>query len=149
MTDMMAEARTAFTTNGTSTSPALLAETQRVFSDVTRYPVEILEPDANIEEDLGIDSVKLGEIFAVLREKYDLPGMSDLRGEPEPARLRTIAGVAGVVAQYTRKSEPAPIIATQAPASADDLLAEIRGVISEITRYPIDILETDANLEED
>jgi acyl carrier protein len=149
MTDMMAGARTAFGTNGASASPALLSETQRIFSDVTRYPVEILEPDANIEEDLGIDSVKLGEIFAVLREKYDLPGMSDLRGELEPSRLRTIAGVAGVVAQYMRKREPAPVIATQEPRSADDLLAEIRGVFSEITRYPLEILEADANLEED
>src|SRR5438874_12462446 len=82
-------------------SPVLLADVQRIFSEVTRYPVEILEADASIEEDLGIDSVKLGEIFAVLREQYDLPAMSDLRGGLEPARLRTIAGVAGIVAQFT------------------------------------------------
>jgi len=149
MTDMMSGTRTTFITNGASAAPTLVAETQRIFSEVTRYPVEILEPDANIEEDLGIDSVKLGEIFAVLRDKYDLPGMSDLRGELEPVRLRTIAGVAGVVAQYMRKSEPAPVVGTQAPASAADLVDEIRGVFSEITRYPIDILEEDANLEED
>jgi len=37
---------------------------------VTRYPLDILELGANLEEDLGIDSVKLGEIFAVLRERY-------------------------------------------------------------------------------
>src|SRR5438874_5141285 len=82
-------------------SPALLADVQRIFSEVTRYPVEILEADASIEEDLGIDSVKLGEIFAALREKYNLPAMNDLRGDVEPERLRTIAGVAGIVAQFS------------------------------------------------
>jgi NAD(P)-dependent dehydrogenase (short-subunit alcohol dehydrogenase family)/acyl carrier protein len=115
---------------------------------VTRYPVEILEADANIEEDLGIDSVKLGEIFAVLREKYDLPAMSDLRGQLEPARLRTIANVAGVVAQFRRRAE---LVATTPPAarSTADLIDEIRVVFSEITRYPPDILDADASLEED
>src|SRR5262245_13492146 len=149
MKDMVVGANTISIANGASASPALLAETQRIFSAVTRYPVDILEPDANIEEELGIDSVKLGEIFAVLRDKYELPGMSDLRGDLDPARLRTIAGVAGVVAQYMRRSEAVPDVPTQAPASAADLIGEIRGVLSEITRYPVDILEADANLEED
>ena len=40
---------------------------QRVFAQVTRYPLEILDPQASLEEDLGVDSVKLGEVFAVRR----------------------------------------------------------------------------------
>lgn len=36
---------------------------QRLFAEVTRYPRELLEPNADLEEDLGIDSVKLGEIL--------------------------------------------------------------------------------------
>ena len=45
-----------------------LDQVRDIFCEVTRYPVDILEPHASLEEDLGIDSVKLGEIFAVLRE---------------------------------------------------------------------------------
>ena len=45
----------------------LTDEVRDIFAQVTRYPVDILEPHASLEEDLGIDSVKLGEVFAVLR----------------------------------------------------------------------------------
>ena len=45
---------------------------REVFAQVTRYPIEILEPGASLEEDLGIDSVKVGEVFGVLREQYKL-----------------------------------------------------------------------------
>ena len=55
-----------------------LGQVRDIFCEVTRYPVDILEPHASLEEDLGIDSVKLGEIFAVLRERYGLPTVMDL-----------------------------------------------------------------------
>src|SRR5712692_704934 len=42
-----------------------------IFAEVTRYPLEILKPESDLEEELGIDSVKLGEVFSVLRERYD------------------------------------------------------------------------------
>src|SRR5262245_16818478 len=69
---------------------------QRVFAQVTRYPLEILDPEAALEEDLGIDSVKLGEVFAVLRETYQLP---PVLGIP-PEQLRTIGGIASALVQY-------------------------------------------------
>jgi len=48
-----------------SSSGATLVETvTRIFSDITRYPVEIIDPQADLENDLGIDSVKFGEIFS-------------------------------------------------------------------------------------
>ena len=172
-------------------SPVLLADVQRTFSDVTRYPVEILEPDANLEEDLGVDSVKLGEIFAALREKFDLPPMSDIKGRLEPDRLRTIAGIAGVVTQFrgtggssaaeapvampvatpvatppemsvsipTVRAADAPTAAPAAAAaaaaptvtapSAESLLGDVQRVFADVTRYPVEILEPDANLEEE
>src|ERR1700688_905380 len=59
--------------NGSLEPAAFEAGVREVFAAVTRYPPEILDPRAPLEEELGIDSVKLGEVFAVLREKYDLP----------------------------------------------------------------------------
>ncbi len=44
-----------------------------VFADLTRYPADILDPDADLESDLGIDSVKRAEILAVLQERFSLP----------------------------------------------------------------------------
>ena len=37
----------------------------------TGYPEEMLENDLDLEADLGIDSVKQGEIFATVREAFN------------------------------------------------------------------------------
>ena len=71
---------------------------REIFAQVTRYPLEVLDPDAGLEEDLGIDSVKLGEVFAVLREKYGLPEKLDLPRE----QLRTIGGITEALQAYLR-----------------------------------------------
>ncbi|HXT22514.1 MAG TPA: SDR family NAD(P)-dependent oxidoreductase, partial [Thermoanaerobaculia bacterium] len=75
---------------------AMTSGVQRVFAQVTRYPLEILDPQAPLEEELGIDSVKLGEVFAVLRETYGLPPQIGI----PPEQLRTIGGIAGALAEY-------------------------------------------------
>src|ERR1700731_2949908 len=80
----------------TNTLHYLQPEVLRIFEKVTRYPVEILDPAANLEDDLGIDSVKLGEIFSVIREQYHLPEKLDIPAE----KLRTIAGITGALEQY-------------------------------------------------
>src|SRR5580658_1873105 len=67
-----------------------------IFADITRYPLEILDPDASLEEDLGIDSVKLGEVFAVLRERYKL---SDQPAIPRE-QLRTIGLISQALEEY-------------------------------------------------
>jgi hypothetical protein len=51
---------------------------------------------AGLEEDLGIDSVKLGEVFSVLRERYALPAELDLPRES----LGTIAGITGALRHH-------------------------------------------------
>ncbi|HEX3860340.1 MAG TPA: SDR family oxidoreductase [Stellaceae bacterium] len=86
---------------------ALLAEITRIFADMTRYPAEILDADADFENDLGIDSVKLGEIFAVLRDKYHLPPPEILRDHWEPDAIRTIRGITDGIASLQAVSAPA------------------------------------------
>jgi NAD(P)-dependent dehydrogenase (short-subunit alcohol dehydrogenase family)/acyl carrier protein len=164
MTHTASESKTRSTpSRGASVvSPDLLARVQQVFADVTRYPIEILEPDASIEEDLGIDSVKLGEIFAALRSKYHLPPADQMKEQLTPERLGTIAGVAAVVAEMGTADLPPAVAETAAPApdaagkpaeadttSPAAVLEEVRGIFAEVTRYPVDILETDADLEEE
>ena len=143
-----------------------LNQVRDVFCTVTRYPVDILEPHASLEEDLGIDSVKLGEVFAVLREKYGLPAVMDLPRE----QLKTIAGIAESLSHYVAEKPtefPAPPFPVAAPAPAsqpvaaaapvsqspvhrfEDFDEQVRAIFAEVTRYPIDILEPTASLEED
>jgi NAD(P)-dependent dehydrogenase (short-subunit alcohol dehydrogenase family)/acyl carrier protein len=137
-----------------------LNQVRDVFCAVTRYPVDILEPHASLEEDLGIDSVKLGEVFAVLREKYGLPAAMDLPRE----QLTTIAGIAESLSRYVADrfavspASPAPVAppvvaatpVSQTPAhGSEDFGERVRAIFAEVTRYPIDILEPAASLEED
>ena len=85
----------------------MLAEVTQVFVDMTRYPVELLDADADFENDLGIDSVKLGEIFAVLRGKYDLPPPEVLREKWKPEQVRTIRGIVDGIASLQLVVAPA------------------------------------------
>ncbi|MBD3189419.1 MAG: acyltransferase domain-containing protein, partial [Candidatus Heimdallarchaeota archaeon] len=39
----------------------------------TGYPRDMVEPDMELEEDLGIDTVKQAEMFGIIRNKWNLP----------------------------------------------------------------------------
>ncbi len=39
---------------------------------MTGYPADLLEPDLDLEADLGVDTVKQAEVFAAVREHYDV-----------------------------------------------------------------------------
>jgi len=158
-------------------------EVLQVFQETTRYPAEILDPQANIEEDLGIDSVKLGEVFSVLRERYRLPEKLDLPAES----FRTIGGIAEALGNYMdnldrshqdghpvavphaafesghRPSEnghrlsengrrPSEIAAPRSSAgefNRQTVAQIVMDTFKQITRYPEEVLDPRANLEED
>jgi NAD(P)-dependent dehydrogenase (short-subunit alcohol dehydrogenase family)/acyl carrier protein len=126
----------------------LTEKIREIFAQVTRYPLEILAADASLEEDLGIDSVKLGEVFAVLRERYDLPEQTDIPRE----KLRTIASISEALEAFLKS---APGAVASAPPQAikirpnGDLRQEVRSIFASVTRYPMDVLDLDASLEED
>ncbi|WP_437933598.1 SDR family oxidoreductase [Sorangium sp. So ce341] len=83
----------------------LLEHVRSVFVRMTRYPDEVVVPDADLEQDLGIDSVKRGEILATLRADF---GLSDaLKATPD--ELRTVARVSDFLSRtLTARSDVAP-----------------------------------------
>jgi acyl carrier protein len=56
----------------------------------TRYPKQLLTPNADLENDLGIDSVKRVEIVAALADEFEL----DLISQERDPSIRTIEDVA-------------------------------------------------------
>lgn len=86
------------------------AAVTRVIAELTRYPSDILTPNADFEADLGIDSVKRTEILAQLQQRYALPEDLDI----PVAEIRTIAAVAAFIDRakdrdiVARPSAPAP-----------------------------------------
>src|SRR5260221_7908215 len=166
---------------------SLIESVTRIFSDITRYPTEIIEPHADLETDLGIDSVKFGEIFAALRERYSLPPQDVMKTLP-PERFRTVASIADLIAELggvvpeaakpvtktpaghvvempaaptppEPRAPETPAAATIAPAMAatppqvaadtSSLLAGVAQIFADMTRYPAEMLDADADFEND
>jgi enoyl-[acyl-carrier protein] reductase III len=120
---------------------------REIFAQVTRYPLEILTPGASLEEDLGIDSVKLGEVFAVLRERYDLAENTGIPRE----QLRSIASISEALQEHLNAEHLKAVRPVAAPAAAQpgDFRQEVQSIFASVTRYPLDVLELNASLEED
>lgn len=128
---------------------ALLA----IVSEKTGYPVEMLEMDADMEADLGIDSIKRVEIMGAMREKFaQMPA-------PDPEAFAAVHSLADTIAYIERSASaisaeegaaPAPTKpeagAAQPPNGFKQALLEI---VSEKTGYPADMLELDADMESD
>jgi malonyl CoA-acyl carrier protein transacylase len=50
-----------------------------IVSEKTGYPLEVLDLNLDLEADLGIDTVKQAELFASIREHFDIPRRENLR----------------------------------------------------------------------
>ena len=124
-----------------------------LIAEKTGYPVEMLEPDLDLEADLGIDTVKQAEIFAMVREAYGIPRRDDLKLSDYP----TIGAVVGFVLENSAEApaaQPVPAAPPQpeaAPASgfAAEVQSRLLKLISEKTGYPEEMLEPDLDLEAD
>ena len=80
-----------------SLSPKSLDTSGKIFSvlvdaisELTGFPVEMLEPDMNLESDLGIDSIKRVEILSKLEQ--ELEGVNTLSSE-DMAGLKNIQDI--------------------------------------------------------
>ncbi len=68
----------------------MLAQVTAVVAEMTGYPTELLEADLDLEADLGVDTVKQAEVFAAVREHYELERDENLQLRDFPT-LRHVA----------------------------------------------------------
>jgi len=128
---------------------SFIEELRRVAAERTGYPPEMLDLDAGIESDLGIDSIKRVEILTAL-QKLGTPeqqqSVQSIMAKLTSARtLREIAELIG-------GSAPAPIPApapAAPPTAGRDFITELRAVAAERTGYPPEMLDLDAGIESD
>ncbi|ADO69379.1 Beta-ketoacyl synthase [Stigmatella aurantiaca DW4/3-1] len=131
----------------------------------TGYPSDMLEPDLDLEADLGIDTVKQVEAFAIARtalgvekdENFRLRDYNTLRkmvgyltGRAAPtaaAPAPTVLSPAPVVAPAVPVAAAAPSAALEARPEA--VMALLVKALVERTGYPEDMLEPDLDLEAD
>jgi acyl carrier protein len=69
-----------------------------IVAQLTGYPADLLDPDLDLEADLGVDTVKQAEVFAAVREHYDVERDDSLKLRDFP----TIKHVAGWVRSQGR-----------------------------------------------
>jgi malonyl CoA-acyl carrier protein transacylase len=129
-------------------------------SEKTGYPTEMLDLDLDLEADLGIDTVKQAELFAELREHYQLARREDLRLSDYNTLRKVIEFMKQTTSSNTT-AEPAqpvqPPVTEVAPESELDkqdldeeaVSAFILDLVSEKTGYPQEMLDLVLDLEAD
>ncbi|MFB9685221.1 SDR family NAD(P)-dependent oxidoreductase [Amycolatopsis plumensis] len=114
-----------------SGAASVLETVVAVIGERTGYPVEMIEPDLDLEADLSVDSIKRAEIAGELASRLGLAG-GDVK---EFAKARTAAAIA-------------ELIGAPDPAAAS-VLETVVAVIGERTGYPVEMIEPDLDLEAD
>ena len=141
----------------------------------TGYPADMLDLDLDLEADLGVDTVKQAEIFAAIREMYNIPRDESRKLRDYPTLAHVIRFVyekrpdlsevgtssSSAVAEAPANAEvaapvvavaPTPVAAVAAAAAKPagvDVKERILALAVEKTGYPQDMLDLDLDLEAD
>jgi acyl transferase domain-containing protein len=106
----------------------------------TGYPAEMLDPDLDLEADLGIDSIKRLEIVAELRDRMQLAGSAPSQAEQDAmieklASGKTMRALAQMLEELQRG--PASVAEAAPPAALEPTVVSA----SELERYVVDVIE--------
>ncbi|MCC7446202.1 MAG: acyltransferase domain-containing protein, partial [Anaerolineae bacterium] len=142
-----------------SNKPAVDPVVQQVIKLVaaqTGYPEDMLDPDLDLEADLGVDTVKQAETFAAIRSAFDIPRRDDLKLRDYPTLNHVINFVREnrpdlVVSQPVPAAQAALPVVTPAASttSVDPVVEQVLQIVSQQTGYPQDMLDLDLDLEAD
>ncbi|MCX4407090.1 SDR family NAD(P)-dependent oxidoreductase [Streptomyces sp. NBC_01764] len=133
---------------------SVLSVVLEVIGERTGYPVDMIEPDLDLEADLSVDSIKRAEIAGELATRLGLTATGDTDVE-ELTKARTAAAITALVERVSGpEATPAPPGAgagasVSAAPTAESVLALVLDVIGERTGYPVDMIEPDLDLEAD
>jgi malonyl CoA-acyl carrier protein transacylase len=137
-------------TNGMDVKKEVLT----IISNVTGYPVEMLEPQMEIEADLGVDTVKqatilasLSEIFGANQEEgFRISDFPTINSIIELFSLKSITSISNTV----NTSDNSPVVKTPVvSATLVNVKDVVLSVISEVTGYPSDMLQPEMEVEAD
>ena len=110
----------------------LLKAVQSIVSERTGYPVEMLDPDLDLEADLSIDSIKRIEIVGELAERIGLGGLDESAVDEdmveELASHKSLRGIVewieGLAAEADGPSAPAAAASNGTATPSADAAAE-------------------------
>ncbi|MEK9716467.1 MAG: phosphopantetheine-binding protein, partial [Candidatus Heimdallarchaeota archaeon] len=124
---------------------AVLAKIQKVMEKLSGYPIEMLDPELDIEADLGIDTVKMAETVGELNQIFNVEQDQNMNlGE-----YNTINKIANyyvgqeIIEEKVDKADKSPDI------DNDGKIQIIQKVMSELSGYPIEMLDPELDIEAD
>ena len=145
-----------------------------IIAEKTGYPEDMLDLDLDMEADLGIDTVKQAELFAIMRETYNIAKQEGVQlkdyptirsiikyamtnantadGAAQAAPAQAAAPVAQVAPAVETVAAPAAQPAPKAAAGKLDpaqVSDEIVAMVADKTGYPKDMLDLDLDMEAD
>ena len=128
------------TTSAVGAGDAIAERVLELVAGKTGYPRDMLEFDLDLEADLGIDTVKQAEVFALVRETFNIPRQDDVKLRDYP----TLRHVIGFVNKYlpatapVAPAAPAPVAAVAGAAvSVVDATAGPSPFVSGLLRRPV------------
>ena len=140
---------------GESVTERILA----LMAEKTGYPKDMLDLELDLEADLGVDTVKQAELFAAVREIYNIPREENRKLRDYPTLGHVIRFVYENRPDLAGTTTPSPAIveaaATTVPSATvqlvtDDAIREkVLEIVAEKTGYPKDMLDLDLDLEAD
>jgi acyl transferase domain-containing protein/NAD(P)-dependent dehydrogenase (short-subunit alcohol dehydrogenase family) len=136
-------------TGGSGASSQVRGVLLDVVAELTGYPVEMLDVTMDLEADLGIDSIKRVEILAAVQERQ--PELAAIDSS-ELGSLRTLEDILqqfGADTSVVAKPQDEVTQAQPAGESSAAIQGVLLDVVSELTGYPVDMLDMDMDLEAD
>ncbi|HSO04422.1 MAG TPA: acyltransferase domain-containing protein, partial [Candidatus Limnocylindrales bacterium] len=138
----------------------LVADVVAIVSEMTGYPAELLDVDLDLEADLGVDTVKQAEVFAAVRDKFNIERDDNVALRDFPTLTHVIGWVRDRTGIQPVTAAPASVPAAPAPApvaapvvaaapAADEVTDAVIAIVSEMTGYPAELLDVDLDLEAD
>ncbi len=137
-------------------------------AEKTGYPVDMLDLDLDLEADLGVDTVKQAEVFASIREAYNIARDENRKLRDYPTLGHVIRFVydkrpdLAVPGYATSQKEtlpatmpsqaserPSPAAVSARTVSNDLVRDRILALVVEKTGYPVEMLDVDLDLEAD
>ncbi len=133
----------------------------QVVAERTGYPVEMLDLEADLEADLGIDSIKRVEVLGALHKALQGEWAEAVRGRMERlTQARSLQAVLSELSAVRRlpraegRTSARPLAdAATAPAAPQPVKADFQAlllqVVADRTGYPVEMLDLEADLEAD
>ena len=136
----------------------------------TGYPQDMLDVDLDLEADLGVDTVKQAEMFAAIREIYNIPRDENRKlrdyptlahvirfvyeKRPDLAAATPVSKTAEMPAAVptpaaTQPTPPTPQATSPKDTAGGAVKERILALMVEKTGYPQDMLDVDLDLEAD